>query len=155
MPRKSLDVLESPHIDQPAIVGIRHILAAEPRPGSPGVFLSVGEHSVRVPESVICGLRDMVQHLSRGAAVQVVPLDRELSLSEAATILGVSREFLRKLVHSGELDAGKVGTHHRLTLGQVFAYRDRRAERRSHNLSELREQSAELGAYDERDGKAL
>jgi excisionase family DNA binding protein len=149
MPRKHLDALDSPRGDQPAIIELRHVLAAEPRSGSSGVFLSAGDQTVRLPESVVLGLRDMAQYLGRGAAVQVVPLDRELSLSEAAQILGVSREFLRKLVHNGELHAERVGTHHRLTLDQVFEYRDRRAERRRHALSELREHRAELGAYDE------
>jgi excisionase family DNA binding protein len=151
MPRKNLDVLESGRTDQPAIIELGHVLAAEPRLGSPGVFLRSGDQSVRLPESIIHGLRDMAQHLGRGAAIQVVPLDRELSLSEAAIILGVSREFLRKVVLSGDLQAERVGTHHRLTLGEVFAYRERRSQRRASILSELREQSAELGAYDERD----
>lgn len=149
MPRKHLDVLEGASADQPAIIELGHVLAAEPRAGGPGVFLRFGDQTVRLPESVVLGLRDMAQYLGRGAAVQVVPLDRELSLSEAAQILGISREYLRKLVHNGELHAERVGTHHRLTLAQVFEYRDRRAERRRHSLSELREQTAELGAYDE------
>ncbi len=104
---------------------------------------------MRLPESIILGLRDLAQHLARGAAVQVIPLDRELSLSEAAQILGISREYARRLVRNGELQADRVGTHHRLTLSEVFAYRDRRAERRHQSLTELRNFSADLGAYDQ------
>lgn len=147
MPRKRLDVLESPRADQP-IAELDNALAAEPRPNSPGVFVRAGDQTVRLPESVIHGLRDIAQHLARGSAVQVVLLDRELSLSEAAQMLGVSREYLRRLVQNGELRADRVGTHHRLTMADVMTYRDRRTERRRHTLSELREQSAELGAYD-------
>jgi excisionase family DNA binding protein len=149
MPRKHLDVLESARGDQAAIVELGNALAAEPRPTSPGVFLRAGDQTVRLPESIILGLRDLAQHLARGSAVQVIPLDRELSLSEAAQILGISREYARKLVRNGELQANRVGTHHRLTLSDVFAYRDRRNERRHHSLAELRNLSAELGAYDE------
>lgn len=144
-----LDQIESGRADQPAITAIGHALAAEPRPGSPGVFVSVGEHTLALPEAVIHGLRDLVQHLSRGTRVQVVPMDRDLSLTEGAAVLGVSREYLRRLVHRGEIPSQRVGAHHRITLGDLLDYRNRLSERRNRIIHELHEQSVELGAYDD------
>jgi excisionase family DNA binding protein len=148
MPRKHLEALESDPRDLVAMADLRNALAAEPSPNRLDVFLRLGENSVRLPESIVLGLRDLAQHLARGSAVQVVPLDRKLSLSESAQILGVSRKFVRRLVHRGEIQADRVGRHYRLALADVMSYRHRHLERRRNALLELREFSAELGAYD-------
>jgi excisionase family DNA binding protein len=115
------------------------------------VTLRIGEDSITLPDSIIYALRNVVSHLERGVRVDIVPTDRKLTLREAGSLLGVSREFVRRLVASGELDASKVGTHHRLTLSDVLEYKERRDRRRRNALSELHDQSVELGAYDEPD----
>jgi excisionase family DNA binding protein len=134
--------------DRATIEKLKFLLAAEPRAGST-VTLQVADGAIPLPESVVVGLRTMIAYLDRGAQVNIVPTDRELSLRDAASLLGASREFVRKLVTSGELNATRVGAHHRVTLGEILAYRERRDRRRRSALDELHEQSVELGAYDE------
>jgi excisionase family DNA binding protein len=149
MPRNGLQQVEASRADHSALVELGDLLAAEPRTSSPGVFLKVGDHSLRLPESIILGLRDMARHLTRGASIEVLPTDRDLSLQQAASLLGVSREFVRRLVNSGELPAMRVGTHQRISLADVLSYRDRRRSQRGRALSEMREQTVELGGYDD------
>lgn len=144
----SLDHLAARPADRASLTRLKYLLVAEPRPGST-VTLRVGDESVNLPDSIVVGLRTVVSHLERGTRVDIVPTDRELTLREAGSLLGVSREFVRRLVTSGELAATKVGTHHRITLGDVLAYKERRDGRRRSALHEMHEQSVDLGAYDE------
>jgi excisionase family DNA binding protein len=143
-----IDHLAAPATDRATLTRLKHLLAMQPRPGCT-VTLSVGDETASLPDSIVVGLRNIIAALDRGATVDIIPSDRELSLRQAASVLGVSREFVRRLVAAGELGATKVGTHHRVTQGDVLAYKERRDQRRHSALSELREQSAELGAYDE------
>jgi excisionase family DNA binding protein len=148
MPRSRIDVLTPDSAEQTSVVSLAHALVGQPAANSSTVFLIVGEERIPVSDTMIHAIRDAAQHLQRGASIQIVPMDRELSLSEAGIMLGVSREFVRRLVESGEIDARYVGTHRRITAEAVMAYRDRRTMRRRKAIHELHEQSALLGGYD-------
>jgi hypothetical protein len=51
-----------------------------------------GEESVALPESVAIALRELIEHMSRGMPVAIVPYHSELTTQEAADILNVSRQ---------------------------------------------------------------
>jgi excisionase family DNA binding protein len=66
----------------------------------------------------------------------------------AADILVISRPHLIKLLDRGEIPFHRVGTHRRLKINDVLAYRDRRAAERDAALRELTSLSEELpGGY--------
>lgn len=65
----------------------------------------------------------------------VVPVRNLYSTTEAASMIGVSRPTLMKLIEAGELESEMVGTHHRVPAEAIVAYqrerqvsRDRAAE---------------------------
>lgn len=58
-------------------------------------------------------------------------VDEQLTTSEAAQLLGVSRNFVIRLIDEGKLSAHSVGTHRRVRKVDVVTYlaeRDRRLE---------------------------
>ncbi|WP_232333605.1 helix-turn-helix domain-containing protein [Agromyces laixinhei] len=61
---------------------------------------------------------------SSGAVV--VPVKDLYTTTESATILGISRATLMKLIDSGEIEAVKVGTHHRVPADEIVAYQRER-----------------------------
>jgi excisionase family DNA binding protein len=80
--------------------------------------------------------------------VTLIPHDKELTTKEAADILNVSRPFLVKLLDRRDIPYHRVGTHRRLNVEDVLAYRDLRAARRREKLRELTELSEQLkGGY--------
>jgi excisionase family DNA binding protein len=93
--------------------------------------------SVELPASAFEALRAIADDLAHGRTVVVLPHDRLLTTNEAASILNVSRQFLVKLLDRGEIPFDRVGTHRRLTVADVLAYRNDRAARRREKLNEL------------------
>lgn len=60
----------------------------------------------------------------------VVPVRDLYTTTEAASMLGISRPTLMKLLESGELESEKVGTHHRIPATAIAFYeRTRQANR--------------------------
>lgn len=68
----------------------------------------------------------------------------ELTTSTAASILGVSRPTLMKLIESNELPSTKVGSHHRLNVHDVLALKERRDETRRKAIEDLRQMDMDL-----------
>jgi excisionase family DNA binding protein len=109
--------------------------------------VSASGEEVELPASLFLVLKRAAAALERGGIVTVIPQDRELTTQEAADMLNMSRQYLIRLVEKGEIPHTKTGTHRRIRLEDLQAYRARRdAERREH-LRRLTEMSQESGEY--------
>lgn len=78
----------------------------------------------------------------------VVPIKELFTTTEAATMLGLSRATLMKLVDSGEIDHVKVGTHHRIPAQAILDFQRARKARREKAAEALAEFSNEIGFVD-------
>ena len=111
-------------------------------------LLALDGARVELPASALEALQLVVEALSRGQAITIVPRDRELTSQEAADILNVSRPYLIKLLGQGDIPFHRVGTHRRIKIEDVLAYRKRRDAERHAALNELTRLSEELpGGY--------
>jgi len=80
--------------------------------------------------------------------ITLIPHDKELTTKEAADILNFSRPFLIRLLDRDEIPYHRVGTHRRLRVEDVLAYREQRAAHRREKLRELTSLSEEVeGGY--------
>jgi excisionase family DNA binding protein len=104
------------------------------------------QQQLELPEAVCRTLRDAVEILRRGDAIAIGAVRHQLTTTEAADLLGVSRQYLIRLIERGDLHHELVGRHRRLRLGDVLAYKSWRAIERRNALSELTSLDAELGA---------
>lgn len=91
-------------------------------------------------KALIFALRGMTQ-----GDVSMRAIPDELTTSTAASILGVSRPTLMKLIESKELASTKVGSHHRLNAEEVFALKQHREDQRLKAFEDLRRIDMELG----------
>lgn len=65
----------------------------------------------------------LVNEIAQGHSVGLVDLDEELSTTEAAALLGVSRPTLVTLLKQGLIPHRMVGTHRRVPKGALLEYR--------------------------------
>tara|TARA_R110000787_G_scaffold82136_1_gene177811 strand:+ start:97 stop:549 length:453 start_codon:yes stop_codon:yes gene_type:complete len=98
-----------------------------------------------LPGHVLQILLEVLSEMSKGNAISLVPHHHELSTQEAANLLNVSRPFLVGLLEQGEIPFRKVGTHRRVLLTDVMAYKERTDQRRKASLDELTALSQEEG----------
>jgi excisionase family DNA binding protein len=102
----------------------------------------------QIPASAFAALQTAVRDMAQGLTITLIPHDKHLTTREAADILNVSRPFLVKLLDRGDIPYDRVGTHRRMRIEDVQAYRELRAARRREKLRELTELSEQLeGGY--------
>jgi excisionase family DNA binding protein len=104
--------------------------------------------SVTVPSLVVDLLRQVSAVLDRGDGVVVSEVARELTTSEAARVLGVSRPTVISLLDQGAIKSHKVGTHRRVALGDVLAYRRRRISQQREAYEALMAEQDDLGIFE-------
>ncbi len=100
------------------------------------------------PEELSSILSTVVRIIADGGTVTIGSTPPEVTTTTAASMLGVSRPTLMKLIRAGELSAYKVGTHTRLKSADVTEYADRRSAARRAALDELRDYEDALGISD-------
>lgn len=136
--------------EQDAIVTLRdqlrRIAAQRERPLAR--LVSPDGIEVEIPASAFAALQAVVRDMAQGLTITLIPHDKELTTKEAADILNLSRPFLVKLLDRGDMPYHRVGTHRRLNVDDVLAYRELRAARRREKLRELTELSEQVeGGY--------
>jgi len=104
--------------------------------------------ATELPEGIHELLVSVVEHLRAGNGVTLIPMHAELTTVEAAELLNVSRPFLIKQLEAGALPHHMVGTHRRLRLADVLAYRDRMDAEAEDALAAMSAEAEDLGLYD-------
>jgi excisionase family DNA binding protein len=104
--------------------------------------------SQNLPVSLSEFLVKLIADLYEGQSVAIVRNDAQLTTVEAARMLGVSRQFLIKLLERDEMPHHMVGTHRRIYVRDLLAYKAKRDSKRRQVLDELTRAEAEDGLYD-------
>jgi excisionase family DNA binding protein len=88
-------------------------------------------------------------HQARLSAQDGTPVELPAAVAQALNeVLGVSRPTVVRLIDAGKLSARQVGTHRRLSLGDVIAYGEASASRRGAALERMARQAEDLGLHD-------
>ena len=100
-----------------------------------------------LPNNVYSFLLRLLADLKAGHSVTILQSMHRLTTVEAAKELGVSRQYFIQLLERGEIPHEKVGTHRRVFVRDVLAYKARRDVQRQGILNELARQEFARGDY--------
>jgi excisionase family DNA binding protein len=133
-------------------------LTLEDRARAREVLRALGAHprvttedgtALDLPASVTEALAEILEAAADGERALVLRSTADLTTEQAAAILGVSRPTVARLVDAGKLPARMVGTHRRLALTDVIAYREASDRTRSGALDRMVHEAEDLGLYDD------
>jgi excisionase family DNA binding protein len=99
---------------------------------------------ISIPAPAARLLADVLTEMAKGNAVALMPVHAELTTQQAADVLNVSRPFLINLLEEGKIPYRKVGTHRRILVSDVIAYKQEMDKGRLKTLEELAAQAQEL-----------
>jgi excisionase family DNA binding protein len=114
-------------------------------------LVTVDGETLEVDDRLAEGIGQVADNLAADGLLSAHTTERLLTTTQAAKILGVSRPTLVRLLRHGEIPYAKPGTHRRLALSDVLAYREERRQRRA-ALDDMFRVSVEAGLYDVLEG---
>jgi excisionase family DNA binding protein len=106
---------------------------------------SASEPTVKIPASAARLLVQILDEMSRGNAVKIVPVHAELTTQEAADLLNVSRPTLIQMLEQGQIPFRKVGTHRRISFTKAMEHKRKLESDRKVALAELVAYDQEIG----------
>jgi excisionase family DNA binding protein len=137
-----------PHIpsdDAKLAMEARKILARRLSSTRPLDLRSLKEPSIKIPATAAQLLVQILDEMSRGNAVKLIPIKAELTTQQAADLLNISRPTLICLLNEGKIEFHKVGTHRRVPFKSVMAFKRQIDEEHRAALAELVAYDQELG----------
>jgi len=102
---------------------------------------SDGERTVTLPRAALGYLVEVLEALGDGREPSVVPMAKELSTGEVASLLGVSRQYTVRLLDDGRLPYRRVGNRRRVQLRDALAYLREDNRRRVEGLRDVADAS--------------
>ena len=92
-----------------------------------------------IPEALFAHFARIVRIMSERRAIVMLPEDEAFTTQAAANYLGMSRQFLARLLDDGAIPFHTVGSHRRLLFKDVQKFATTRAQSRRASLEKLRD----------------
>ena len=121
-------------------------LSIENRPRAS--LLNANGTVVPLPGPIFELLASVVDLLSAGTGVSVVPVTSELTTTQVATLVNVSRPHVVSLLENGKIPFHRVGTHRRVLAVDAVAYREQQRRAAEKALAEFHRIGVELNLPD-------
>ncbi len=147
-PVKDTLVTPEPDEEEELVVLDREIKEIVAHGARTAKLVSADGEAIDIPASAFHALELVVDGMAHGQTMLLMPQGKELTTQQAADLLHISRPHVIKLLEKDEMPFHRVGSHRRIRIEDVLAYRERRNARRRSELEELTRLSEELpGGY--------
>lgn len=98
---------------------------------------------LKIPVMALHLLMSILEEMSKGNPVAIIPTNAILTTQEAANILNVSRPYINKLIKEEKLPCHMVGSHRRIRYDDLMNYKRDIDQKRQEVLKKLTELSQE------------
>lgn len=102
------------------------------------------KETLQVPALALRLFGEILSEIAVGHAVRVVAIHAELSTQKAADLLNISRPTLVKLLDEGVMPHTKAGSHRRVKLTDLLAYKEQRDAANRTAIDEIAAQAQKL-----------
>lgn len=128
----------------------KELASIERKLGQIGKARLVGPHNEHMilPDSLYAILVQAARQLSEGNGIAIMPVMQELTTQQAADLINVSRPFIVSLIEGGEIKHHMVGTHRRIYLRDLMAYKHRRDATTRRAIERLGDSAEEMDIYE-------
>jgi excisionase family DNA binding protein len=106
------------------------------------------ETEIALPVTTVEMIRAALSLERDGKSFLLLEEEDEVSPEKAAEMLRISRPTLLKKLDSGEIPFHYVGSHRRITVADVLAYRRRQKEQAQAALRQMRDEADKLDIYE-------
>ena len=103
---------------------------------------------VEIPANALVLLLDILKATTEGKSVTISAWNDEVTTTQAASMLNVSRPYVIKLLEDGEIPYRKVGSHRRIRTEDVVTYKAASYRRSEAALDQLVAEAQAMGYYD-------
>ena len=105
-------------------------------------------NQVDFPENLISVLTSIVQSMQQNDELLLLSRHRVMTTQEAADFVGVSRQYMVRLMDSGAIACDRTGKHRRVRLSDIVAYQQLRAATGKAAMDSMTDMMVEAGVYD-------
>ncbi|MDJ1178765.1 helix-turn-helix domain-containing protein [Roseofilum sp. BLCC_M91] len=102
---------------------------------------------VEIPAPAVSLLIDLLQEMSKGNAVTLIPYHAQLTTQKAADFLNVSEPFVVELCNKGELPYSRLGKHRMIDFADLIEFKRKSLVESHQALDELAALHQEMGGY--------
>ena len=103
---------------------------------------------ILLPQAITDFLVRVLDGMMQGQAITLMPEDETFTTQAGANYLGMSRQFLVKLLEEGAIPFHHVGTHRRIFFKDLRNYAKKRDAKRREALDSLFDEVQKAGLYD-------
>lgn len=124
---------------------LQRALSSHARPA----LVTEGGDVKELPEALNRLFVEILGLMRHRQAIFLIHEDEAYTTQAAANFLGVSRQYVVKLLEEGRIPFHRVGTHRRIFFKDLAAFRTERSKARRAKLDELTREATEAGYDDE------
>jgi excisionase family DNA binding protein len=108
------------------------------------VNIRINNANIAIPQTAFSLLSDILSNMADGKPVSVIAVESEVTTQQAADLLHISRPFMVKLLETGKIPFFKAGSHRRILLKDIQAYKHKQQQIRKKQLAFIGLQAHEL-----------
>ncbi|MCT4562600.1 MAG: helix-turn-helix domain-containing protein [Crocinitomicaceae bacterium] len=115
---------------------------------NPEIEIDETDEKIKIPRAALQLLVKILEAMSQGKPISIVPIATEMTTQAASEFLGCSRPHLVKLLETGEIPYTKVGKHRRVKFEDIMGYKTEMKTKQRDLLIKMMKSDEESGLYD-------